>query len=303
MFGKPVAWPMALDGADRQGRPTACVRPWTSRVSRRARGAGPGAGRRASPRRSRRRATARSRRCSPSPATRCISAPDSARLDAALPELDCMISVDNYLNETTRFAHVILPGPSPLEQPHFDELIWGWAARSGAQLERSASSRRADRPDEVGDPRPPRRAAAPAGRTTTSTSRRSTTAASPRSADRRGSTPPTIAPAVRRRRPGADPRPADPHRPVGRPLRRGARRAHARADQGAAARHRPGARWCPRVDEMVVHARRARSTSRPSTSSATCRARATRIAETADDGFRARRAAATSARTTRGCTT
>lgn len=62
-----------------------------------------------------------------------ISVPESAQLEAALPELDCMISIDNYLNETTRFAHVILPGPSPLESPHFDELIWAWAVGSGAK--------------------------------------------------------------------------------------------------------------------------------------------------------------------------
>jgi len=59
-----------------------------------------------------------------------ISAPDAGRLDAALPQLECMISVDNYLNETTRHAHVILPGLSPLEQPHFDDLITMWAVRS-----------------------------------------------------------------------------------------------------------------------------------------------------------------------------
>ena len=62
-----------------------------------------------------------------------ISAPDSARLDAALPMLDAMIAIDNYLNETTRHAHVILPGPSPLETPHFDDLIWGWAAGSATK--------------------------------------------------------------------------------------------------------------------------------------------------------------------------
>jgi anaerobic selenocysteine-containing dehydrogenase len=56
-----------------------------------------------------------------------ISAPDASRLDAALPMLECMISVDNYLNETSRHAHVILPGLSPLEQPHFDDLIPMWA--------------------------------------------------------------------------------------------------------------------------------------------------------------------------------
>jgi anaerobic selenocysteine-containing dehydrogenase len=44
-----------------------------------------------------------------------------------------MISIDNYLNETTRHAHVILPGLSPLEQPHCDEAIWGFAVRAVAR--------------------------------------------------------------------------------------------------------------------------------------------------------------------------
>ncbi len=39
-----------------------------------------------------------------------LSTPGADRLDAALDELDCMISVDNWINETTRHAHVILPG-------------------------------------------------------------------------------------------------------------------------------------------------------------------------------------------------
>ena len=77
-----------------------------------------------------------------------ISVPDSARLEAALPELECMISVDNYLNETTRFAHVLLPGPSPLETPHYDELLWGWAARSGGNWSDPVFPMPADRPHE-----------------------------------------------------------------------------------------------------------------------------------------------------------
>jgi anaerobic selenocysteine-containing dehydrogenase len=59
-----------------------------------------------------------------------ISAPEADRLDAALPMLECMIAVDNYLNETTRHADVILPGLSAFEQPHFDDLIPMWAMRS-----------------------------------------------------------------------------------------------------------------------------------------------------------------------------
>ena len=53
-----------------------------------------------------------------------LSAPGSQRLDAALPLLDCMVSIDMYRNETTRHAHVILPALSPLEQPHWD--VWSW---------------------------------------------------------------------------------------------------------------------------------------------------------------------------------
>src|SRR5205085_10068504 len=63
-----------------------------------------------------------------------ISGPGAAALDAALPSLECMISVDNYLNETTRHAHVILPGLSALEQPHFDDLITMWASRSAGNF-------------------------------------------------------------------------------------------------------------------------------------------------------------------------
>ena len=56
-----------------------------------------------------------------------LSVPDSQNLEDALPLLDCMIAIDCYMNETTRFAHVLLPGPSPLESPHFDELMWAWS--------------------------------------------------------------------------------------------------------------------------------------------------------------------------------
>lgn len=59
-----------------------------------------------------------------------ISAPGSHRLDAALAGLDAMISVDSWLNETTRHAHVILPGLSPLERAHADDLYWIYAVSS-----------------------------------------------------------------------------------------------------------------------------------------------------------------------------
>ncbi|MDT5145931.1 MAG: hypothetical protein QOC58_576 [Mycobacterium sp.] len=59
-----------------------------------------------------------------------LSTPGGDKLDEALPMLDAMISVDLWLNETTRHADVILPGLSPLEQPHHDDLILQFAIHS-----------------------------------------------------------------------------------------------------------------------------------------------------------------------------
>ncbi|MDX3532293.1 molybdopterin-dependent oxidoreductase, partial [Streptomyces sp. ID05-39B] len=42
-----------------------------------------------------------------------LSAPDGDRLDKALDSLDFMVSVDPYLNETSRGADVVLPPPPP----------------------------------------------------------------------------------------------------------------------------------------------------------------------------------------------
>ncbi|MFZ5636987.1 MAG: molybdopterin-dependent oxidoreductase [Pseudomonadota bacterium] len=62
-----------------------------------------------------------------------LSAPNGGRLAAALDGLDFMLSLDIYLNETTRHADVILPALSPLQEPHYDvafaQLAWTHAAR------------------------------------------------------------------------------------------------------------------------------------------------------------------------------
>ena len=58
------------------------------------------------------------------------SIPDSDRTDAALAALDVMVSVDPYLNETTRHADVILPPPSQLERSHYDLAFYGQAIRN-----------------------------------------------------------------------------------------------------------------------------------------------------------------------------
>jgi anaerobic selenocysteine-containing dehydrogenase len=77
-----------------------------------------------------------------------LSTPGGDRLDAALAGLDCMISVDNWINETTRHAHVILPGLSPLEQPHHDDLLWQFAVGSAAKWSAPIFPPADDRPRE-----------------------------------------------------------------------------------------------------------------------------------------------------------
>lgn len=49
-----------------------------------------------------------------------LSTPGGPRIARALEGLDFMLSLDIYVNETTRHADVILPGLSPLEDLHFD---------------------------------------------------------------------------------------------------------------------------------------------------------------------------------------
>jgi len=63
-----------------------------------------------------------------------VSTPNSARLDAALASLDFMVAIDVYVNETTRHADVILPGPSPLEKAHYDLALYGFAVRNMANF-------------------------------------------------------------------------------------------------------------------------------------------------------------------------
>ena len=58
-----------------------------------------------------------------------LTTPHSSRLDAALASLEFMVSVDIYLNETTRHADVILPVPSPLEKSHYDVAFYNQSLR------------------------------------------------------------------------------------------------------------------------------------------------------------------------------
>lgn len=63
-----------------------------------------------------------------------ITSPDSDRLAEALDGLDLMVSVDPYLNATSRLADVILPPPSALERPHFDVAFTALSVRNYAMF-------------------------------------------------------------------------------------------------------------------------------------------------------------------------
>ncbi|MAZ88326.1 MAG: dehydrogenase [Cellvibrionaceae bacterium] len=49
-----------------------------------------------------------------------LSMADGKRSEEALQDLEFMVSIDFYLNETTRFADVILPPVGPFEKSHYD---------------------------------------------------------------------------------------------------------------------------------------------------------------------------------------
>jgi len=62
-----------------------------------------------------------------------LSTPNGARLDRALASLEFMVSIDLYVNETTRHAHIILPPSSPLEREHYDLVFHVLAVRNTAK--------------------------------------------------------------------------------------------------------------------------------------------------------------------------
>ena len=62
-----------------------------------------------------------------------LSTPNGEQLEAALESLDFMVSLDFYINESTRFADVILPPTSPLEHDHYDLALAAFAVRNVAK--------------------------------------------------------------------------------------------------------------------------------------------------------------------------
>ncbi|HEV2581187.1 MAG TPA: molybdopterin oxidoreductase family protein [Ktedonobacteraceae bacterium] len=59
-----------------------------------------------------------------------LSTPNSGRLQQALDRLSFMVSVDMYLNETTRHANVILPPSPTLTRSHYDLAFYQLSVRN-----------------------------------------------------------------------------------------------------------------------------------------------------------------------------
>jgi len=62
-----------------------------------------------------------------------LSTPDSGRMDKALEQLDFMVAIDIYLNETTRHADIILPPTTGLEIDHYDLIFNTFAVSNTAK--------------------------------------------------------------------------------------------------------------------------------------------------------------------------
>ena len=90
-----------------------------------------------------------------------LSTPNGARLAKALEGLEFMVSIDFYLNETSRFADVILPTTPPLERDNYDMAFHAFSVRNHAKWSPAALPRPDDATPSLGGAG---RARGPAGR-------------------------------------------------------------------------------------------------------------------------------------------
>ena len=62
-----------------------------------------------------------------------LSTPNGAQLDRAFASLDFAVSIDFFINETSRHADIILPPVSPIERSHYDLALYLTAVRNVAK--------------------------------------------------------------------------------------------------------------------------------------------------------------------------
>ncbi|MEA9978362.1 MULTISPECIES: molybdopterin oxidoreductase family protein [unclassified Pseudomonas] len=66
-----------------------------------------------------------------------LSTPNGGKLEQALDGLEFMLSIDLYINETTRYADLILPSTSALENDHYDTTFNMFAVRNVTRFNRA----------------------------------------------------------------------------------------------------------------------------------------------------------------------
>jgi anaerobic selenocysteine-containing dehydrogenase len=62
-----------------------------------------------------------------------LSTPNGGQLDRAYASLDFAVSIDFYINETSRHADIILPPVSPIQRSHYDLALYLTAVRNVAK--------------------------------------------------------------------------------------------------------------------------------------------------------------------------
>ena len=62
-----------------------------------------------------------------------LSTPNGGQLDRALDGIEFMVSIDFYINETTRHADIVLPPATNLESSHYDVIFNSFAVRNTAK--------------------------------------------------------------------------------------------------------------------------------------------------------------------------
>jgi len=75
-----------------------------------------------------------------------LSTPSGGKLEPLLPDLDFMFSIDNYINETTRHANIVLPTPSGLEVDHYDMIFHTISVSNNVKYSEALFPAETDRP-------------------------------------------------------------------------------------------------------------------------------------------------------------
>jgi len=78
-----------------------------------------------------------------------LSTPNNSLLEKAFDQLEFIVSLDFFLNETSRKADIILPPPSALERPHYDLVFNHLAVRNYARYSKPLFERKAGQMSEA----------------------------------------------------------------------------------------------------------------------------------------------------------